>query len=169
MQDVKFLGFALSLVLLLGTTATATDLLDARPDLGTQLQNTPVEAKKMYRETWNIDNKTDLTAIDQLEYIQKHNPGIDADTMALVYRGTELLKTMKFGTEGKDLSEMAPEIQKNPVEAMLNMTQQMSTTATEMDMLSALDTMEPSKRLEEKMYDGKPIGQTGQMIDINSF
>ena len=152
-----------------GVPVKAEDPLFVRPDIDTPVLRKQFNAKRLYREAWDVDNGVQLSTIDQLEYIQANNPGLDEDTMAVVRQGTNLLKKMNFGLKDADISTDSVSIYQDPTKVITKISNEASTKATTKDAMSAIDLMEPSKRMMEKVLTDKTIGRKGYQINIDSF
>ena len=160
-------------LLMLGLLAMATgasaDLIDTRVDLGSETLKQPAAVKRLYREAWNIDNKTDLTAVDQLEYFYQNNPGFDADTLALMAQGTDLLKKMNFGTQGADPAANARTIKAVPLLSIIALSHMADGEATPTDILSNAETMEAAEHLRDKAFKKQNPAEKYLPIDIEQF
>lgn len=172
MRDVSYIirGMLLTFGLLAWATGVSADLIDSRlVDLGSETMNQPVAVKRLYREAWDIDNKTDLSAVDQLEYFYQNNPGFDADTLALMARGTELLKKMNFGTEGANPGAAAKTIRAVPLLSVIALSNMADGEATPTDILSNAETMDAAERLRDKAFQKQNPAEKYLPIDIDQF
>ena len=153
----------------IGDAFAADKLSDARLDLSAGFMQKPLYVKQFYRESWNRDNDVELSTVDQLEYIQKNNPGFDQDTLDVMRRGTYLFKKMDSGMKNTDILSISSEIMSNSPQAVDRLSGQLKTDATLEDALSAADIIEPAENLAEKVYRGQAPGRKGYQIDINQF
>jgi len=140
-----------------------------RPNIDTPILRKQFNAKRLYREAWDADNGVQLSTIDQLEYIQANNPGLDEDTMAVVKQGTDLLKKMKFGLKDADISADSVAIYQDPTKVITQISDNTLTEATPQEAMTAIDLMEPSKRMIDKVFTDKTLGRKGYQINIDSF
>jgi len=167
----KALVFIGGLIISMGQNASvlAEDDTVVRPNIDTPILRKQFNAKRLYRDAWDADNGVQLSTIDQLEYIQANNPGLDDDTMAIVKQGTELLKKMKFGLKDADVSKDSVAIHQDPTKVLTKLSDNTLTEATPQDAMSAIDLKEPSKRMINKVLTDKSIGRKGYQINIDSF
>ncbi|MBQ7413428.1 MAG: hypothetical protein IJV07_04055 [Alphaproteobacteria bacterium] len=147
----------------------ADKLSDARLDLSAGFMQKPLYVKQFYRESWNRDNDVELSTVDQLEYLQKNNPGFDQDTLDIMRRGTYLFKKMDSGMKNTDILSISSEIMSDSPQAAGRLSGKLKTDATLKDALSAVDIIEPTENLAEKMYQGQAPGRKGYQIDIDQF
>lgn len=163
-------GQFLTLILSAWATGVSADLVNSRfVDLGSEAMNQPVAVKRLYREAWDIDNDTDLTAVDQLTYFYQNNPGFDADTLALMAQGTELLRKMNFGTQGADPAANTRTIRQEPLLSAIALTNMADSSATPTDILSNADTIEAAERLRDKAFKQQDPAEKYLPIDIEQF
>lgn len=164
----KFL--LLSVAIFCGVSVVqAADIPVDRPDLAILAAQNPLNAKRLYREAWNSDRGIQLSTIDQLEYIQRNNPGFDGDTMEVVRRGSALMKKMKFGLEEADLERDAASIRQDSSQILTKLSQDAKTDATVSDAFAATDIIEPSERLIEKVYREEGIDRPNYHINLDAF
>jgi len=141
-----------------------------RADLQNEFMSKPITAKKLYREAWHKDNLPQMSIIEQMEYAQKHMPELDEDMKIIMQSGMELMKKMHFGLEKKDITESAASIEKNPAEAIQSLSENAMSDVTLADVISAAtETIEPGRRLMEKIYRDKSLGRVTYTIDVDSF
>ena len=162
------LGFACFLMLTLGGPVCAGEYLDSRPDLDF-LNQTPLVSKMVYREMWQQENARGVSESGQLEYVMRHNPGLDADTMVIVRRGQAAMQKMDFGLKDKDVAQKAAALKNDPRGTLQGLSAAKRISATPTDALAAEDTIEPAKRLNEKINSDKSWGQYNHNIDIYAF
>ena len=167
-EKLKVLGVMLC-ISVLSVDVSAQTTSGIRSDFDTPAFQKQLGAKQLYREAWNKDNETPLSTVEQLEYLQQHNPGFDADTLAVMRRGTGFLKKMDFGLKDSDMEQDAAAIRQNPSEALTQMSDKIKTTATAKDALEATDLIEPSKRLMNTMYQDHSIEPDTYQFNIEDF
>ena len=169
MKKTLVIGVVLMLGMGMGVPVVAEEAASIRPDIDTPTLRKQLNAKRLYREAWDMDNGVQLSTIDQLEYIQANNPGLDEDTMAIVKQGTDLMKKMKFGLKDADIAQDSAAIHQDPTQVITKISDSTLTEATSKDAMSAIDLMDPSKRLMEKVLTDKNLGRKGYQINIDSF
>lgn len=169
MRDVKTILGIITLIASSLAMAADLEIMDERPDLTAEALQQPPAVKQIFREAWNLDNGTDLTVVDQLEYFYNNNPGFDEDTLILLNRGTQLLKLMNTGTKGIDPEPIANTIREEPFLSMVALSGSMDSDAKATDVLSLGDTIEPAERLGEKLFQKKELGEKRIPIDIEQF
>jgi len=130
----------------------------------------PMMIKQLYRMAWEQDNNAQMSLIDQIEYFQEHNPGFDEATLAVMRRGTEMMRKMDLGLNNKDLSEKAKQIRQSPAVALDDfLVSDKEDNLETKDALAATDIMDAAEKLEEKIYQNKSLNRTIYQIDIDAF
>ena len=130
----------------------------------------PVMIKQLYRMAWEHDNDAQMSLTEQIEYFQEHNPGFDEATLAVMKRGTEMMKKMDLGLGKEDLSQKAEQIEKNPAGALDDfMSDDGTDNLTTADGLEATDIMDAAEKLKEKMYKNRSLNRTNYQINIDAF
>ena len=89
--------------------------------------------------------------------------------MAVVKRGTALMKKMNFGMYQDDMQQAGRAFEHNPTGALKVISNLTKTDATERDVLAVTDIMGASERMKEKMLKGDPLGTKSYQININDF
>jgi len=134
------------------------------------MMSEPVTVKKLYREAWENDNPDMEGLIEQMEKFQKDSPITDPDLKIIMKNGMELMKKMNFGMKDEDITKSAENIQKNPAEALSELSENIGTEASLAEVMAILsETIEPTQRLMEKVYKDKSLGEVAYPIDIDSF
>lgn len=160
--------FFLLYALLFAVCSRAQELSE-RPELDLLTMQKQINAKRIYREAYEQDNDVKFSALEKLEYVIANNPGLDDDTMAVVKRGTALMKKMNFGMYQDDMQQAGMAFEHNPTGALKVISNLTKTDATERDALAVTDIMGASERMKEKMLKGDPLGTKSYQININDF
>jgi len=169
MKDGKIFFFVLAGLMMVAGRAGAEEAM--RPfTIKSSFISRPVMIKQLYRMAWEHDNDAQMSLTDQIEYFQEHNPGFDEATLAVMKRGTAMMKKMDLGLGKEDLSQKANQIQQSPAKALEDFMDGDGTdNLTTADGLEATDIMNAAEKLKEKMYQNRSLNRTNYQINVDAF